>query len=111
MISVIMGLALAAGPFAELIILYAGYLTQVKCSGRLLVSAIGNDRLVILEPLPKDLGCGVVLKPTGIAGRTNLLLETSTGPISLMVDVRAGGIPKPEQLTIEVTSRFAGGRE
>ncbi len=61
--------------------LYVGFVTRVRCEDRLLLSSIGDDRLIRLEALPRELGCGVVLKPSGSTGRTNLILETSTGTI------------------------------
>ena len=64
-----------------------GFVHKVLCSGRLYVSAVGNDSLVRLEALPKELGCAVILKPTGIIGSTNLILETSTGTIERKLEV------------------------
>ena len=61
--------------------LRVGFVQKVSCSGKLYVSAVGNDSLVRLEALPKELGCAVILKPTGLYGRTNLILETSTGTV------------------------------
>ena len=76
--------------------LFAGYLTQIRCEGRLLVSAIGDDHLVRLEALPKDLGCGVLLKPASASGRTNLILETSTGTIRKILVIE-GGTSRPNE--------------
>ncbi len=67
--------------------LTSGYIYKLRCEGRLLISAIGNDALLRLEPLPKESGCGAVLKPLGPTGTTNLLLETSTGSVSRWVEV------------------------
>ena len=79
--------------------LYPGYLTKIRCEGRLLVSAVGNDSLVRLEPLPKDLGCAVVVKPLSIKGQTNLLIETSTGTIERIIEISPASIlPTPNQL-------------
>lgn len=76
--------------------LYAGYLTKVRCEGRLLISAVGDDLLVRLEALPKELGCGVVLKPQVESARTNLILETSTGTIRRILEIRSGrGVSVP----------------
>jgi hypothetical protein len=69
--------------------LFPGYISQIKCEGRLLVSAVGDDRLVRLEALPKDLGCGVLLKPGAPSGRTNLILETSIGTIRRILVIRS----------------------
>lgn len=110
MMAALMNMALAASAGPQVVTLFAGYVSQVKCVGRLLVSAIGNDRLVQLEPLPKDLGCGVVLKPLlNDAGRTNLLLETSAGSVSLIVVIHKGGQPSPKELTVEVSSQESPG--
>ena len=82
--------------------LYPGFVTKIQCEGRLLVSAIGNDAWVQLEALPKELGCGVILKPTGKGvGRTNLLLETSTGTIDREVEIEAG-TPSAQERVIRV---------
>lgn len=80
----------SASAFAsEGIRLHPGYIVKVHCEGRLLVSAVGNDSLVRLEALPKELGCGVLLKPLAPAGRTNLILETSAGTLNRTVEIQA----------------------
>lgn len=71
----------------DLIRLFPGYVTRVQCEGKLLLSAVGNENFVRLEALPKELGCGVLLKPLSGAGRTNLILETSTGTIERVIEV------------------------
>lgn len=71
----------------EIVSLFPGYLTRIQCEGRLLLSAVGNDALVRIDAFPKELGCGVILKPNGPAGRTNLILETSTGTIERIIVV------------------------
>ena len=93
--------ALAAAPS---ITLYPGYVTRLRCEGRLLVSAVGDDRLVRLETLPKELGCGIVLKPMAGEGRSNLLLETSAGSFEAILQL-APGKRKPEarDLTVSVS--------
>ena len=73
----------------EAIHLFPGYVTRIHCEGRLLVSAVGNDALVRLEALPSDIGCGVLLKPSANAGRTNLILETSTGTAQRVIEIHA----------------------
>lgn len=77
--------------------LFPGFVTKIQCEGRLLVSAIGNEDLVRLEPLPKELGCGVLLKPLHLKSngpsQTNLLLETSTGTIRKMIQVTTNSSP------------------
>jgi hypothetical protein len=81
---------------------FPGFVTKVQCEGKLLVSAVGNDLLVQLEALPKELGCGVILKPTGRAtGKTNLLLETSTGTIDQELEVTEG-VPSRAQRVIRL---------
>jgi hypothetical protein len=79
--------------------LYPGYVTRIGCEGRLLVSSVGNEALVRLEALPKELGCGVLVKPLAASGRTNLILETSAGTIERVLSVeRAGGMPRAREL-------------
>ena len=84
------------------IVLYPGFVTKIQCEGRLLVSAVGNDAIVQLEALPRELGCGVILKPLAKAtGKTNLLLETSTGTVDQELEVRAG-TPRLNERVIRV---------
>jgi hypothetical protein len=85
-------LAAPAGPIR----LYPGYLTRVRCEGRLYLSGVGNDAVVRLEALPKELGCGVYLKPLVGSGRTNLSLETSTGTIDRILVIEARATPPAE---------------
>lgn len=75
--------ALAASGAADVLKLKVGFVTKLACEGRLFVSAVGNDRLVSLEALPKELGCAVMLKPIGGVGETNLILETSSGTVKM----------------------------
>lgn len=70
--------------------LYFGFVTKIRCEGRLLVSAVGNDGIVRLEALPREIGCGVLLKPLVKSGETNLFLETSVGTIRRMIIIRGG---------------------
>lgn len=80
---------------------YAGYNTQVHCQGRLFVSSVGDPNLVRWEAFPNGLGCGVVLKPNGIPGNTDLLLKTSTGDYHLIIEVKkAPSGLKPKDLEI-----------
>lgn len=82
MLYLVLTLALAFGGSAlaakakESLVLRVGMIKKVPCRGRLQVSAVGDDRKVLLEALPKHLGCAVLLKPAK-PGRTNLILETS----------------------------------
>jgi len=88
--------------------IFPGFVTKVQCEGRLLVSAVGNDALVQLEALPKELGCGVILKPTGRGlGKTNLILETSTGTIDCEIDI-VSGVPSTAQRIVRL--RAGGGQ-
>lgn len=82
--------ALASDPALRL---YPGYTTKVLCQGKLHLSVVGSEQLVQLEALPKELGCGVFLRPRAGSGRTNLILETSTGSVERIVEIRAAGTP------------------
>ena len=57
--------------------LYFGFVTKVKCQGKLSASVIGNDALVKFEPMPSELGCGGFLKPLQQKGQTNFFIETN----------------------------------
>ena len=72
-----------------LIALYPGYLTRIECSGRLLATAVGNEQEFTLEALPKELGCGVLIRPRSKEGRTNLLIETTTGASEVILEIRS----------------------
>jgi hypothetical protein len=76
--------------------LYPGYVTRIQCQGRLLMSAVGNDALLRLEALPKELGCGAILKPVASVGRTNLILESSTGTIQRVLEIAPTKVPPGE---------------
>lgn len=85
-------LALFAGVArASTLQLQPGYVYRLRCEGRLLVSAVGNEQLLRLDALPRELGCGAVLKALQPAGRTNLILETSVGTIIRTVEVSSKG--------------------
>jgi len=106
----LLGLCLSLPAWAEQspVKLYPGFVVKVQCEGKLLVSAVGNDAWITLEALPKELGCGVILKPTGRGlGKSNLLLETSTGTIDREVEI-VEGIPTPSDRIIRV--RAGGAR-
>ncbi len=85
--------------------LQPGYIYRVRCEGRLLVSAVGNEGLLRLEALPKELGCGAVLKPLHSTGRTNLILETSAGTVIRTVEISAQSHERPEALEIDLSRR------
>lgn len=92
-------LFLAAVTSTGSIELYPGYISRIECEGKLILSSVGNEQLVRLEALPKELGCGVLLKPSGAPGRTNLILETTTGTIDRIVEIGGkGASPKNEEL-------------
>lgn len=85
---------------ASVIEIYPGYLTKIHCDGRLLVSAIGNDSLVRLEALPRELGCGAILKPKAQKGRTNLFLETTAGTVSRVIEITPSKMPTNFELQL-----------
>ena len=75
----------------ELIRLHPGFITKLRCDGKLLISSVGNEAIVLLSALPKELGCGVFLRPISASGKTNLFLETSSGTISRLIEIDSGG--------------------
>lgn len=99
-------LFLFAGTLAhaeEALRLYPGFVTRVRCEGRLLLSSVGDDRLIRLDALPRELGCGVILKPTNSSGRTNLILETSTGTVQRILVVTGTGTgPSSSDLEVQL---------
>ena len=83
--------------------LFPGYNQRIECQGRLFVSSVGNDSLVRLEALPKEVGCGVILKPLLKSGRTNLILETSSGSSNAILVIEPSAQnPLPSQLQSKV---------
>jgi hypothetical protein len=87
---------------AGVINLVPGFITQINCDGRLLLSAIGNEKLVHLEAMPKELGCGVLLKPLTTHGKTNLILETSAGKIQKLIEIKdKGKIPEALEINLK----------
>jgi hypothetical protein len=97
-------LALLSTAYAsDRIALYQGFVTKIHCDGRLLVSAVGNDALVRLDALPKELGCGVLLKPVASGGNSNLILETTTGTISTLIEIESKTrLPKASELEFQL---------
>jgi hypothetical protein len=88
--------------------LQAGFVYRIHCQGRLLVSAVGDDRLLRLEALPKEMGCGALIKPLQSSGKTNLILETSAGSIVRLVELlplSSGRAPSLEIKLDRETSR------
>jgi hypothetical protein len=83
--------------------LYPGYVTRIRCEGRLFASAVGNEAQVRLEAFPKELGCGALLKPLVANGRTNLILETSAGTIEQVLEISPSKRPPvKEQLSVSI---------
>lgn len=80
-----------------------GYITKATCHGRLLISAVGDERLVELSALPRELGCGVLLKPRAERGRTNLILETTSGTVNQVLE-----ITKDKTQSLEVALQEVG---
>jgi hypothetical protein len=92
----------------SIIPIYFGYLSQIHCSGKLYVSAVGNLRLVNREAFPKELGCGVLIQPLGESGRTDLLLKTSLGDFHRILEIRkAEGLLSPDRLEVWFDSNKA----
>ncbi len=81
--------------------LFPGYISKISCDGKLVLSAVGNESMVRLEPLPSTLGCAVLIKPSTTSGRTNIILETSAGSIKATLDIRVGS-PQPSDLEIRL---------
>jgi hypothetical protein len=76
---------------AEVIPLYPGFLTRDRCHGRLKLSAVGDESLVERQALPATSECGVILRPLGKTGRTDLLLETTTGSVHRILEIQSSG--------------------
>jgi hypothetical protein len=88
----------------EVVQLYPGFVTQIHCKGKLLLSAVGNPKLVQREAFPKELGCGVVLLTQAHEGRTDLLLKSSSGDFHLILQINsnpAGVRPKDLEYYVE----------
>jgi hypothetical protein len=78
---------------SEPIVLKPGFVRKLHCEGRLYLSSVGNPALVELQPLPRELGCGVIVRPLAGSGETDLILETSTGTISRVIEIRVSAQP------------------
>lgn len=94
---------------AATLVLYSGYLTKLSCSGKLLAASAGNTRIVQIEALPKDLGCGVLIKPLAPEGRTNLFIEASTGTYQLILEIDGSKKPSFKNLQAELPIGLKGG--
>ncbi len=79
-----------------------GYVYKLRCEGRLILSAIGNESLFRLEALPREVGCGALLKATAPSGVTNLILETSTGTVKRLIEIAPGRADPAASLEIWV---------
>lgn len=106
MIALLLSTLLAFADSApQAIVLTPGFVTKVRCEGRLLLSSIGEPTLVQLEALPQSIGCGVILKPLTKSGRTNLILETSTGSIQVFVEISVQRDAGKNGLEVSLRSR------
>jgi hypothetical protein len=86
----------------EKVTLHPGFVTKLQCRGKVLVFAIGNESLVRLEPLPNEMGCGVILKAQASSGTTNLILETSSGSYKPMIEIQNKTKPSSSELWIDL---------
>ena len=96
-----------AAPVAPPLRLHPGYVYKLICSGKLLVSAVGNENLVRLEAIPREIGCGALLKPVAPSGATNLILETSTGTVARAIEVVPSST-RPDARDLEITLQSGG---
>ena len=78
---------------AEPLVLKPGFVRKLHCEGKLYLSSIGNPNLVELQALPKEIGCGVFGSTLASTGETDLILETSVGTISRVIEIRAQELP------------------
>lgn len=85
-----------------------GYVYKLRCEGRLILSAIGNESLFRLEALPREVGCGALLKATAPSGVTNLILETSTGTVKRLIEIAPGRADSAPALEIWVRAEEDG---
>lgn len=78
-----------------------GYVYKFRCEGRLLVSAVGDERLVRLEALPREIGCGAIVKSVSGLGITNIIFETTQGSFSRVIQITSHSqIPKSTDVLI-----------
>ncbi|OFZ06126.1 MAG: hypothetical protein A2X97_02210 [Bdellovibrionales bacterium GWA1_52_35] len=66
--------------------LYLGFVTRIECVGSLKSSALGNPALAQVEAIPREMGCGLLLKPKK-TGRSNLIVITGSGSSHRIVEV------------------------
>ena len=69
------------------IVIFNGFVSKIHCEGKLLISAVGDPKILFLEALPPQIGCGVLIKPLVQSGRTNLVLETTSGSVSAIIEI------------------------
>ena len=81
---------------------FHGFVTKIRCDGRILAKSGGSDQLLQVEPLPQALGCGVFVRPLSKSGSTNLILETSAGTIHRIISIidTQGRVPKESELVV-----------
>lgn len=92
---------------ASTLFLYVGFVTKFRCQGRLLISSIGNEALVKRSVLPDQVGCGILLSPQAPSGKTNLILETSTGTLQRLIEIREKP-PAAGLMDLDVSSLGSG---
>ncbi len=83
-------LALASSSYASDLKIAPGFVTKLKCRGKLRASASGNDELLEVRPFTDGGQCALFVKPKALAGKTNLFVETSTASHSVQIEVRSG---------------------
>jgi len=87
LITLICGLS-ALGSEMPPVRLYLGFVTRVQCVGSLKSSALGDPMLVQVEALPREMGCGLLLKPKK-SGRSNLIVITGSGNTHRIIEVES----------------------
>lgn len=101
------GNAYAAKESSTILFMKVGMLQKVSCKGRLQVSAVGDEKKVQIEALPKSMGCAVILRPRR-AGRTNLLLETSAQSILKPIHILPEGAIRTPAVREELVNEKGG---
>ena len=83
------------------IIVYSGYITQVHCKGKLLLSSVGDSKLITRQAFPKELRCGVLIQAEALTGKSDLLLKTTVGDFHRILEIRKTEAPiTPAQLEV-----------
>jgi len=91
----------AAIPSPKPISVRSGFITRAHCEGRLLAAATGNPALLHIEPVPKEMGCAVLLKAEHAPGRTDLILETTAGTSHHWVEIIAAPPTRLSDLEVD----------